>query len=371
MTPRTASQAAVTKVVPSAPQPQAPLPQVPVAVNAGPDGFPRLPAIPEMLGSTSQTLQSINEEAHDLEARVVKAQMENEAKMARQRAVFEQKLRSQEDRSRAVAAANRRLSGEIAAIQANISALQHQAQNVQSASEIMRSEMNILEGKMGRGRAFLHSSLKNLDDSKVPQLAVLQKLKTEHTKKTGKAARMVHRKAAADTHSKEKNVHEVMMQTTSNDTNGEDSDEVSFLALGAVHMHGASQPAAGADADAGSPKEVVNALGQAVTTLQQEEHLSEAKLKVIFLTNFKAGVRRYAALLAEQRKLITTRKTLLAQQAELRVADDHLQTTYSALQQQLRSFGLFTQKLAHLALAPPQEAPELLRHLPADVDARK
>jgi len=360
--------ATVAKVVPSAPQPQAPLPQVPVAANAGPDGYQQLPVVSSMLGSTSKTLQNINEEARDLEARVVKAQMESEAKMARQRAVFEQKLKTQEDRSRAVIAANQHLSSVIAAIRANISDLQHQAEDVQSASEIMRNEMNILEGKMARGRDFLHSSLENLDDRRAPQLAVLQRLKTlhgPHAKHTGRAAREVHRRAATDTRSQDKHV---MMQITSNDTNGKDSEEVSFLAVRTAHMQGVSQPAAGVDA---GPKDVVNVLGQSVNTLQQEEHLNEAKLRVIFLTNFKAGVKRYAALLAEQRKLITTRKTLLAQQAELRVADEHLQATHSALQQQLRSFGLFTQQLAHLALAPTQEAPELIRHLPANVDARK
>lgn len=373
-TPRTplgASQAAVAKEESSAPPPHGPLPQVPVAVNAGPGGYPQLPAVSAMLGSSSQTLQSINKEAHVLEARVVQTQMENEAKMARQRDVFEQKLKSQEDRARAVMAANQRLSREIAEIQANISTLQHQAQDVQAASEIMRSEMNILEDKLARGREFLLSSLKNLDDSRATQLAVLQELKIRHrlhTRHTGKAARAVHQRAA-DTPSKERHVPEVMKQITFNVTHEGEPDEVSFLSLGATRMHRTSQPSTGVATAAGSPKDVVNVLGHAVTTLQQEEHLSEAKLKVIFLTKFKAGVKHYAALLSEQRKMITTRKTLLAQQAELRVADEHLQATHSALQQQLRSFGLFTQKLAHLALAPTQEAPELLRRLPADVEA--
>jgi hypothetical protein len=267
-------------------------------------------------------------------------------------------------------AANQRLSGEIAAIQANISALQHKAEDVQTASEIMRSEMKTLGGKLARGRAFLLASLKNLDDDNAPQLAILQELKSPRrpdSKHVGKRAETVHRGAAAETKHKTKQVREVLMKITSNVKN--DKDEVSFLALEATHVQRVSQPASGVTAAAGSPKDLVNVLGQAVTTLQQEEHLSEAKLKVMFLTNFKAGVKRYAALLADQRKLITTRKTLLAQQAELRVADEHLRTTHLALQQKLQSFGLFTQKLAHLALAPTQEARELLRHLPADVDS--
>eukprot|EP00419_Tripos_fusus_P028254 CAMPEP_0172715994 /NCGR_PEP_ID=MMETSP1074-20121228/67861_1 /TAXON_ID=2916 /ORGANISM="Ceratium fusus, Strain PA161109" /LENGTH=376 /DNA_ID=CAMNT_0013540631 /DNA_START=215 /DNA_END=1345 /DNA_ORIENTATION=- len=365
MIPRAKSQAAA-EVVPSVPEPTAPLPQAPVAATAGPDGYPQLPAVSAMLGSATQTLQSINEQARVLEARVVQTQMENEAKMARQKAVFEQKLKSQEDRSRAVVAANQRLSSEIAAIRANITALQTQAHDVQAANEIMRSEMNTLEGKLTRGREFLLSSLKNLDDTKAPQLAVLQEFNSRHGSHPQHLGKVLRGTAADVRPNKKKHVREVMLQIPSNDTNDNDPDEVSFLALGTAHVQRASQPAAGANA-AGSPKDVLNMLGQAVTTLQQQEHLSEAKLKVMFLTNFKAGVKRYAALLAEQRKMITTRKTLLAQQAELRVADEHLQVTHSALQQQLRSFGLFTQKLAHLALAPTQEATELLRHLPANV----
>jgi len=357
-------------VVPSAPPSQAPLPQVPAAVNVGLNGYPELPAVSAMLGSASQTMQSISAEAHVLQARVVQTQMENEAKMARQKAVFEQKLKSQEDRSRAVVAANQRLSSEIGAIQANISALQHRAQEVQAANEILRTEMNTLEGKLVRGRAFLFSSLKNLDDSKAPQLAVLQKLKIRRgsdSQNADKRAKQAHRGAAADTKHKKRQVREVLMQNASDDKHN-DPDEVSFLALGAEHVQHANQPAAGVNSVAGNPEDVVNVLGQALATFRQEEHLSETKLKVIFLTDFKAGVKRYKDLLAEQRKLITTHKTLLVQQAELHVADQHLQATHSALEQHLRSFGLFSQKLAHLALAPTQEAPGLLHNLPADVE---
>jgi len=310
-----------------------------------------------------------------LEARVVQTQMENEAKMARQKAVFEQKLKSQEDRSRAVVAANQRISGEIASIQGNISALQHKTEDIQRASEIMRSEMKTLGGRLARGKAFLLSALKSLDDGQAPQLAILQELKSTHrsdSKHERKRAKTVHRGAAPEIkHHKKKQAHEVLMKIASDDKNDKDPDEVSFLALEATHaqQRAAGSAAPGAGGAAGSPKDLVNTLGQAVTTLQQEEHLSEAKLKVMFLTNFKAGVKRYAALLADQRKLIATRKTLLAQQAELNVADEHLRATQSALQQKLQSFGLFAQKLAHLALAPTEEARELLRHLPADVDS--
>jgi len=356
-----AGQAPIAELVPPAPQSLAPMPQLPAAVNAGPNSYPQLPAVSAMLGSSSQTMQNINAQTRVLEARVVKIQMENEAKMALQKAVFEQKLKSQEDRSRATLASNQHLSNEIADIQANISALQHQAKDIQQENEIMRREMRTLGGKLARGRAFLLSSLKNLDDSKAPQLAVLQKLQARrgsNSKDRSKRAKHAHQRVAANTKQKTAQMR-----------------EVSFLALGATHAQGAAhvqrahQPAPGAQPAAGSPNDLVKVLGQAVATLQQEEHLSEAKLRLIFLTNFKAGVKRYAALLADRRKLLTTRKTLLAQQAELRVADDHLRTTNSVLQQQLRSFGLFTQKLAHLALAPTQEATELLRHLPVDVDS--
>jgi hypothetical protein len=312
-----------------------------------------------MLGSASQTLQNINAQARVLEARVVQTQMENEAKMARQKSVFEQKLKSQEDRSRTLQATNTQLSGEIEALRTNISALRKEAKDVQGENKLRRREMAEISGRLVRAKAFLLNSLKVTDDEKAPELDVLRG-KTSVRKVAGRKAApalKVAKRLSAPVEPAKK-----LASEDDSDSKDDEDEDPSFIALSSSRKLSGRQPTA-----AGSPKDVLNVLGEAVTNLQKEEKASEAQLKGIFLANFKAGVKRYASLAAQQRALLATRKSLITEQGELIKADGHLQGTSLALQKQLRDFGMFAQRLAHLALAPPQEAATLLKSLPSDV----
>jgi len=349
---------------------------VPVAANTGPDGYPQLPAVSTMLGSASQTLQSINSQAQVLEARVVQTQMENEAKMARQKVVFEQKLKSQEDKNRAVAATNQQLSNEIEALKVNISSLRNQAMDVQGSNDVMRTELKALSGRLVLARKFLLAALKNTDDSKAPQLAVLRDPTAIHrasVKTTKGSVHKVSRAGVSGVHKQQQLKQQQQQQEkrrqasakdSSDDQDDDDSDEEIYLSLAAkVHREGFLAPVAAG----GSPKDLLKVLGEAVGNLQKEEHKSEAQLKNIFLANFKAGVKRYASFMVQRRSLTALRGNLAKEQDKLRVANAHLQGTHAKLQQQLRSFGLFAQKLSHLALAPEDEASGLLKTLPQDV----
>jgi len=359
---QTTPPAAVTLAAPATPPAatQA-VAEVPVAANAGPAGYPQLPAVSSMLGGASQMLQNINAQARVLEARVVQTQMENEAKMARQKAVFEQKLKSQEDRSRALQTANKQLSGEIDTLRTNISALRNRAKDVQGENDVRRREMTAISGRLVRANAFLLNSLKANDDREAPELHVLRGKKAgggvTH-RKVVPAVKATKRVSAPVQHAKKL----ASEDDDSDSKDDEDAEDASLIAVSSSHTPTDAQPAA-----AGTPKDVLNVLGEAVSNLQKEEHASEAQLKGMFLKNFKAGVKRYASLAAQQRALLATRKSLIAEQEELIKADEHLQGTSLALQQQLRSFGLFVQRLGHLALAPPQEAGKLLKTLPSDV----
>jgi len=289
--------------------------------------------------------------------------MENEAKMARQKAVFEQKLKSQEDRSRALQAANKQLAGEIEGLRANISGLRNRAKDRQGANDVRRREMTAISGRLVRAKAFLLTSLKVADDEKAPQLDVLRGKKSAGGLARRKVAPAV--KAAKRVSAPVEHANKLASEDNSDSKDDEDVEDASFIALSTSHTLIGTQPAAAPAA--GSPKDVLNVLGEAVTNLQKEERASEAQLKGMFLTNFKAGVKRYASLAAQQRALLATRKSLVAEQGDLIKADEHLQGTSLALQQQLRAFGVFAQRLAHLALAPPQEAEILLKALPSDV----
>jgi len=354
---------AVMPAVPPAATPA--VAEVSAGTNGGPGGYPQLPAVSSMLGSASQTLQNINAQARVLEARVVQTQMENEAKMARQKAVFEQKLKSQEDRNRALQAGNVKISGEIDTLRANISALRNRAKDLQEENDVRRREMTAISGRLIRANAFLLNSLKATDDKEAPELGVLRgKKPAVHAahRKVAPTVKPVKRVSVPVQHAKKMASEEEDLDSKDD----EDAEDASFLALSSSHTLSGKQPAG---AGAGTPKDVLNVLGEAVTNLQKEEHASESQLKGMFLTNFKAGVKRYASLAAQQRALLATRKSLLIEQDDLIKADEHLQGTSMALQQKLMAFGLFEQKLGHLANAPPQEATKLLKTLPSDVNS--
>lgn len=290
--------------------------------------------------------------------------------MARQKVVFEQKLKTQEDKNRAVASTNKQLSDEIETLKANISSLRNQAKDVQGSNDVMRTEIKVLSGRLVLARKFLLVALKNADDSKAPQLAVLRDPKAvQHTsaKATVGSVRKVSRAGAAGVHKKatqSKPARKATAKDSSDDQDDDDSDEEIYLSLAADHHATRANPPAAA---AGTPKDLLKVLGEAVANLQKEEHTSEAQLKNIFLSNFKAGVKRYASLMAQQRSLTALRKNLVTEQDMLRVADSHLRATHSKLQQQLRSFGNFAHMFSNLALAPEQEATGLLKTLPQDV----
>merc|ERR1719401_1313704 len=87
----------------------------------------------------------------------------------------------------------------------------------------------------------------------------------------------------------------------------------------------------------------------------------------MFIRTYRLGSKKHSSLIVQQRTLNSTRASLLALRAKLRVADKHLETTRDQLSERLRGVGLFTQRLVHLALAPAAEVPRILKSLPNSV----
>eukprot|EP00418_Pyrodinium_bahamense_P020913 CAMPEP_0179130102 /NCGR_PEP_ID=MMETSP0796-20121207/61753_1 /TAXON_ID=73915 /ORGANISM="Pyrodinium bahamense, Strain pbaha01" /LENGTH=434 /DNA_ID=CAMNT_0020828995 /DNA_START=71 /DNA_END=1375 /DNA_ORIENTATION=+ len=359
---------------------------VPPATNTGPDGYPQLPAVSAILGSASETLKTINSQASVLEARVVQAQMENEAKMARQKAVFEDKLKTQEERNREMVEANNQISAEVAELKANNSGLRKHAKELQEGNRLMRTELRTLQSRLNVAQDFIASSLQSTDDSKAPELAVFQPPKAAHHK-----AHHRHVYLEYGSHSAEKGSDDDQDEddddadeSDSDDDDDNDDPGASFLSLAErVRRSATARAAAGSEVEPpvgdteaaasatppseANPRDLLVVLSRGVTDLQKEERESEAKLKAMFLASFQAGTRRHAALTTQQRALNATRTSLQLLQSKLVAADEHLEKTQASLEQRLRGFGLFAQRLAHLALAPVGEVPRLLKALPEAV----
>merc|ERR1711924_332000 len=132
---------------------------IPAPMDAGADGFPQLPAVSQMLSQSAGTLKTVNSEASNLEARVVQAQMQSESKMAKQKAAFEEKLKTQEESNQAVITQNANITAEIKALQASNAALKKKGHEIEETNKVMRSELRTLQARLGVAKDFTVKSL--------------------------------------------------------------------------------------------------------------------------------------------------------------------------------------------------------------------
>jgi len=337
----------------------------------GPDGYPTLPAVATMLDTASETLRVISSQTDSLEKRMLEAQAQNQAKMARQKMIFEQKLKSQETANRAVVAENNKVTKEIDTLKSGNNALRHQAKDVRDGNKVMRDELRQLQAKLGVARAFIATSLVNTDDSHAKELAVLDNpTAAAPPMSLGSNQRRITRTSKARDDEDDKDDDE---------SDDDEDDKESFVEVAArvSHVGGDSDDAQPEVADAlaaasapqkpANPRDLLQVLSRGIENLAQEEKASEAKLRSLFLHQYQAGAKRHAELISEQKKLVATRAQLKAVLEKLKVAEAHLEDSKSRLSQRLRALGLFMQKLQHLALAPAGEAPRLMEALPAAV----
>lgn len=363
---------------------------VPAPLDAGADGFPELPAVSQMLSQASGTLQSVNSQTSSLQAKVVQAQMQSEAKMAKQKAAFEEKLKQQEQGNQAVITANDNISKEIKELKGNNAALRKHAHEIGEDNKLMRSELKTLEARLGAAKDFTGKSLTNTDDSKNSLLQVLRGgvhgHKNAFVETTSKTAR--------DEDDDDDDDDETDGSDDKDEEKDSDDDEgsTSFLAISSKKSRASMKSSQDAsveaaitdieaaapesamqvgpampDAPAEAPGDLLQELSKQVAALANHQKESEKNLKNLFIRDFRSGAKRHQALLAQQKSLVATRKNLQGLKAKLETAVAHLKDTQSQLQARLHGLGQYLQKLAHFAMAPQSEVPHLLEGLPKTV----
>jgi len=111
-------------------------------------------------------LKALSSQAKILEAQVAQEQMENEAKLTREKTVFENKLKAQEEGNREVQSQNKQISKDIEALKAGNRKLKAKAEKIQDGNKQKREELQALHGKLGTAGDFVSSLLKKTFDSK-------------------------------------------------------------------------------------------------------------------------------------------------------------------------------------------------------------
>lgn len=350
------------------------LPVVPPPASVGTNGFPELPTVSNMLHGASQELNSVSVQVKLLESRAAQTQKDNEVKLAKQKAVFEQKLQIQEEQNRAVIAANQQISREINDVKkANIGLLSHDLELAKN-NNFMRKELQELLSKIGAAQSFVTSSLTKTDDTGAKELAVLNLKKPHHASR--------HRVLGLRERSSDDGIDNSDME---DDENAGDEAAESFLSLGSRVTHplgtasddeGDTQTDDSVDAAPGAsdttartanPNDLVSVLSKEVTDLEKEGKESKNKLRAMFIAAFQTGAKRHAALIAQQRALNATKASHLDKKSKLTTAEQHLDGTRRELEKRVRGLGIFLQKLSHVALAPTGEVSRLLKELPGKV----
>lgn len=364
--------------------------EVPAAADVGSDGFPQLPPVSQMLSSASGTLKTVNSQAGDLQARVGKAQLQVEAKLAKEKAAFEEKLKQQEANNRMIIAQNANITSEIKKLQSGNADIKKNSHEVEAHSRLMRSQLHTLESHLGIAKTFISKSEASTDDSKNSLLDVLHNHPHKHVlvQTTDNATKGAKDDDDDDDTDDDEDSNDSQKSEDKDDDDDSDDDDsqsgpsrpTSFLSI-SNQVKRAPVDAASAEVDASElagedslpgekssdPQDLLAVLSQEVTNLAKQEKESSKKLKDLFIKAFKAGAQRKQALLKQQKTLMASRNSLLSLQSDLKKAEAHVEGTRDHLRDRLYGLGRYIQKLAHVAMAPSTEVPHLLEVLPKAV----
>ena len=296
------------------------LPAVPNVVAAGKSGFPELPTVSAMLDQSTKTLSGISSRAQKLQQQMLEVQQENAARMQKQKAVFDRKLKEQEQKNMEQVKENAIIAKNIMKMKQENEELLKHAQNLEKGNSLRHGELRMLQDQLVAAQTFLKETLSQTDDSKATDLEVMK-----DQSKSSKA--------------------------------------LSFLAISELHETEINEVKETSEPEPAEPENLLTMLANEVKMMKKQGQDSEAKLKSLFMEDFQAGVKRHNALLSQNKVLTETLEKMQSYHTRLETADKHLQGTQSTLETRLHDGGLFMQKLSELTMAKPEAAVKALETL--------
>lgn len=185
-------------------------PETDAAAQAPADGQIALPTVQSLAGTAADKMKKLHSQASILEARIAQTQMENEAKLARQKTIFEQKLKTQDDNNRDVMDVNANISAQVQRLKTGNANLRKKAKELQDGNHLKQQELQTLTAKLDIAKSFIGESLQATNDQHSTELNVLQssssnsQLGAKTTKKKAPTASMFHASRHAEAASSEK-----------------------------------------------------------------------------------------------------------------------------------------------------------------------
>lgn len=290
-------------------------------------GAGALSTAPSLL-SASSVVKSLSVQAGALEQKVVQAEMASEAKIERQRALFDSKLTQQEKSSVDAIAENNQISKQIQTLKNANGAMASKNKALKATNHVMEMELKIMNKKLHSAGDFaLKSAASFLQIAAAP------------------------------------NVMDASAVVMSN----------SFVeAMGDLVGADNESPAQGTKQATGAvanPDSLLDGITQEVANLKVQEKASEAAVKQQFVKSYRAGAKRHSAILLKQKSLKAQRSVLAKAHMVMAKEKTHLLTTNAQLQHNLHNLGEYLQNLAHLADTPAAQVPHMLRSIPKNVAA--
>ncbi|CAE7660419.1 SPAC6G9.14 [Symbiodinium pilosum] len=131
-----------------------------------------LPGMPE-LPSLDDIMFGISSEAKQLEAKMLKIEHENGLRLQRQKAVFDRKLKEQEAKNQGVAKENADLAKSIMQLKLKNEATFAKSKTLREAIKLRKAEVKNMQEQLTAVQQYLTETLSDTDDSKAPDLAIL------------------------------------------------------------------------------------------------------------------------------------------------------------------------------------------------------
>lgn len=312
------------------------LPVVPGVENAGYAGFPEVPGVDSIMESASRAMQGIKSKAEQLQEKMMQAQMQSSMRLKKQKAIFDEKLKEQEEKNQVIVRENKAVAAKIMVARKDNQEEHEKALRIHEEGHSRRKQMYLLQEQLHRMEHLLAESLA-LEDKKVPEGDVL------------KTASLVQQEAA---------------KSDSDESNG----GLSFLSLEesyeqeeAVSEEQAStntetDEASSEAASQDDPESLVSILNSAVKDMKIQGKESELKLKDMFMKDFKSGVHRKKMLLQQQQVLESTQATMSNYKARLETAERNLEEKADTAVKRMHAAGRSLKKLGELAEVPSEAA---------------
>eukprot|EP00933_Yihiella_yeosuensis_P004925 TRINITY_DN109335_c0_g1_i1.p1 TRINITY_DN109335_c0_g1~~TRINITY_DN109335_c0_g1_i1.p1 ORF type:complete len:374 (+),score=122.58 TRINITY_DN109335_c0_g1_i1:73-1194(+) len=332
---------------------------VPKVLNADTDGLPQLP---ELSNDISDEVADISSHIATLRQKLTRVQKDSRTRLAKQKKIFDRKLKEQEKKNKVVVNENAKLAKSIMKLKTMNTKILDKIEKEEKENDMRRGELKSIETQLMEVKASSQKALAQADDSNAPELTVLRHL---HAKADQKE------EDDEDESESPESFLQIEESTESSELESESVEEHPALAAEETDDdEQEEQSKKKKRAASAEPEGVVNELSGSIKALRRQSKKSENTLKVLFQKSFKQGVARRMALLAQQKQLQLTLKQMKEYQVKLKKAQQRLLKTRKILLEQIKSEGAFLGRLKKVADAPAAKVDSQLKSLRKKKEAK-